>query len=80
MGATGSMVAKDFYSVTGNDAVEFNGQTFEGLQYQRQFEIFFVSFIGKMEKSMQVNYISSSLKKVTKKKGIGDSQKLKTLI
>jgi hypothetical protein len=38
MGATGSMVAKDFYSVTGNDTVEFNGQTFEGLQYQRQFE------------------------------------------
>lgn len=38
MGATGSMVAKDFYSVTGTDPVEFNGQTFEGLQYQRQFE------------------------------------------
>jgi len=38
MGVTGSMVAKDFYSVTGNDAVEFNGQTFEGLQYQRQFK------------------------------------------
>jgi len=38
MGATGSMVAKDIYSVTGNEAVEFDGQTFEGLQYQRQFQ------------------------------------------
>jgi hypothetical protein len=38
MGATGSMVAKDFYTITGNDPVEFNGQTFDGLQYQRQFE------------------------------------------
>jgi len=38
MGATGSMVANDFYTVTGNDPVDFNGQTFEGLQYQRQFE------------------------------------------
>lgn len=38
MGATGSMQAKDFYTVTGNDPVEFNGQTYDGLQYQRQFE------------------------------------------
>ncbi|MBE0684808.1 MAG: hypothetical protein IH585_02290 [Anaerolineaceae bacterium] len=38
MGATGSMQAKDFYTVTGNDPIEFNGQTFDGLQYQRQFE------------------------------------------
>ena len=38
MGATGSMQAKDFYTVTGKDPVEFNGQTFDGLQFQRRFE------------------------------------------
>ena len=38
MGATGSMQAKDLYTVLSKDPVELNGETFEGLQFQRQFE------------------------------------------
>lgn len=38
MGATGSIQAKDFYTVLSKDSVELNGETFEGLQFQRQFE------------------------------------------
>jgi hypothetical protein len=38
MGATGSMQSTDFYTVLSTDPVEVNGETFEGLQFQRQFD------------------------------------------
>ena len=38
MGATGTMQATDVYTVISQDPVDFNGQTFEGLQYQRDFQ------------------------------------------
>lgn len=39
IGATGNAQVNDFYTVLSNDPVEFNGETFEGLQYQREFNI-----------------------------------------
>jgi len=38
MGATGSIQATDFYTVLSLDPVDINGQSFEGLQYQREFQ------------------------------------------
>ncbi len=38
MGATGSIQATDFYTVLSTDPVELNGETYDGLQYQREFE------------------------------------------
>lgn len=38
MGTTGTMQATDFYTVLNQDPVDINGETFEGLQYQREFQ------------------------------------------
>ncbi|MBW6475052.1 MAG: hypothetical protein K0B14_18140 [Anaerolineaceae bacterium] len=38
MNAEGTMTFVDYYTVVTKDPVEFNGQTFEGIQYEREFD------------------------------------------
>lgn len=38
MGAKGTMDVTDYYTVVSNDPVNFDGQTFDGVQFQREFD------------------------------------------
>ncbi|HSM25591.1 MAG TPA: hypothetical protein VK856_12065 [Anaerolineaceae bacterium] len=70
MDAEGTMLSRDFYIVTNNDPVEFNGQEFEGLQYEREFETEMEFFLGGVASNMQNEFLNINTV-TTMGKGVG---------
>jgi hypothetical protein len=70
MGATGKVQVNDFYTVLNKDPVEVNGETFEGLQYQRQFDIDMNMTVGGVDTTIP-NMVTDFQTDTTLAKGIG---------
>ena len=58
MNAEGTMISRDFYIVTNNDPVNFDGQEFEGLQYEREFETEMEIFLGGVASNMPNEFMN----------------------
>lgn len=70
MNAEGTMIYKDFYTVTNSNPVAFDGQEFEGLQYEREFESEMELNIGGIASSMPNDFLNIQTI-TTLAKGIG---------
>lgn len=70
MNAEGTVIYKDFYTVTNTNPVEFDGQEFEGLQYEREFESEMEMNIGGIASSMPYDFLDIQTL-TTLAKGIG---------
>jgi len=70
MNAKGTMISRDFYIVTNNNPVDFNGQEFEGLQYEREFETEMEIFLAGIASSMPNEFMNIQTV-TTMAKGVG---------
>lgn len=70
LGAEGTMTLNDFYTVVNHDPVDVLGSNFEGIQYEREFEIEMEINLGGATTSMPTEFIDYKTT-TTLAKGIG---------